>query len=127
MEQRIHSGEVIQAGIITALTFQGFWITDGTAFSESRTIRECHHAIDVDTAADGRPVQGLQQRLWQSQATGLHHDAVELISPFQQTLDRGQEVVLHRAAEAAVVELHETSIQLLLGTCLLYTSDAADE
>ena len=116
MEQLIDSGDVIKAGIISALTFQGFWITDRTAFSESRTIRECHHAIDVDTAADGRPVEGLKQRIWQSQTTGLHNDAVELISPFQQTLDGGQEVVLHRAAEAAVVELHKTSFQLFLGT-----------
>ena len=116
LEQILDRCEVIKAGIVAALPLEGVRITDGTARGKGRTIGESHHAIDVNPAANRRPVEGLQQRLRQCQTTCFHDNAVQLVSAFKQTLDGRQEIVLHSAAKTAVVELNKTTLQLLFRT-----------
>ena len=114
-EQLIDRCDVIEAGIIPSLLLQCLPIRNGAASGQSFTVHQRHHTVHVHTAANGRPVQGLQQRTRQRQTTGLHHDSIQLIRPLQQLFHRRQEVVLHRAAQAAVVELHKTAVQLIVG------------
>ena len=49
-----------------------------------------------------RPLERLQQRLRQRQATGFDHDAIELIGLLKHRFHRREEVVLDRAAEATI-------------------------
>jgi hypothetical protein len=56
---------------------------------------------------DRWPVEGLQQRFWQSQAAGFNHYCVELMLPVQQLFHGGQKLVLHRAAKAAVSKFND--------------------
>ena len=105
---------MIQARVLLTLTLQCIAISHGTSSRQGLTIHQRDHTVDMDAVSDLRPIKGLQQRPGQRQTTGLDNDAVQLISPFQQALHRRKEVVLHGAAEAAVVELHQTTLHLVL-------------
>ena len=116
LKQVVDRCEVIEAGILGPLPLQRFSISHWAACSQSFAIHQRHHTIHMHTAADGRPIQGLKQRPWQSETAGFNNDPIQLIRPFQQRLHGRQEVVLHRAAEAAVVQLNQTAVHLLLRT-----------
>jgi len=49
-----------------------------------------------------RPLERLQQRLRQRQATGFNHDAIELIGLLKHRFHRGEEVVLNGATKATI-------------------------
>ena len=115
-EQLIDGGDVVQVRVLLALTLQGFGIGDRAARRQRFAIHQRHHAVDMHTTADRRPVECLQQRARQSQTAGLDHDAVQLIGTLQQLFHRRQEIILNRAAEAAVVEFNQATLQLLLRT-----------
>ena len=106
---------MIKAGIIPTLLLQCLPIRNGATCGQGFTVHQSHYTVHVHTAANGRPVQGLQQRTRQRQTTGLHNDSIQLIRPLQQLFHRRKEVVLHRATQAAVVELHETAVYLIVG------------
>ena len=89
-------------------------ITHHAAGGKGLAIHHSHHAAHARAGADLGPTKGLHQGHRQGQATGFHHDAVELISSLQQGLHRGQKFILHGAAKATIGELHHTPLQLLL-------------
>ncbi len=64
-------------------------------------------AVDGEPRAHFGPVERLQQRLGQREAGGFDDDVVEPVGALQQLLDRGQEIVRHRAADAAVGEFDD--------------------
>ena len=116
LEQLLNGRGVIEAGIGQPLGLQRLGIGHHGTGSESLSIHHRHDAIHPRAGADGRPAEGRHQGLGQRQATRFHHDAVELVGAFQQPLHGGDEVVLNGAAEAAVGQLHQASIQFILGT-----------
>ena len=61
----------------------------------------------VSLRADIRPVERLHQRLGQRQAGGLDDDVVRARLARQQALDGGQEIIGHRAAQAAIGEFDD--------------------
>ena len=113
-EQLINGGDVVQVGVLLTLALQGVGVGHRAARRQRLTIHQCPPAGDMNAAADRRPVKGLQQRARQSQTTGFNHDAVQLIGTLQQLFHRRQEIILNRAAEAAVVEFNQAALQLLL-------------
>ena len=60
------------------------------------------HAVNRDAAADRRPVERLQERLWQRQARGFDQDMIGARFHRQQRLDSRHEVIGHGAADAAI-------------------------
>ena len=115
-KQLINGGDVIQARVVQPLVLESLTIRHRMSSGHGFPIHHGDHTVNVNTTSDRRPLQGLQQRTRQSKATCLHNDAVQVIRPLQQPLHRRQEVVLHRAAETSVVELDESSLDLLLRT-----------
>ena len=113
-EQLINGGDVVQVWVLLALALQGVGVSHRAARRQRFAIHQRHHAVDMHAAADRRPVEGLQQRARQSQTAGFNHDAVQLIGTLQQLFHRRQEIILNRAAEAAVVEFNQAALQLLL-------------
>ena len=116
LKQLVDRCEVIEAGILGPLPLKRFSISHWAARSQGFAIHQRHHTIHMHTAADGRPIQGLEQRPRQSKTACFDDDPIQLIRPFQQRLHRRQEVVLNRATEATVVQLNQPSVNVLLGT-----------
>tara|TARA_B100001121_G_scaffold264612_1_gene246133 strand:- start:2675 stop:3265 length:591 start_codon:yes stop_codon:yes gene_type:complete len=114
-EQVIDGCEVIQIGILLTLTLEGRRISDGTAGTECLPIHNGDHTIYMHPFTDGWPFKSLQQRPGQSEAAGLNDDAIQLLGTLEQCLHRREEIVLHRAAQTAVVELHQPGIDLVVG------------
>ena len=112
-KQIIDVAQVIEAGIGLALRFKGAGIADDAAGSESFTIDHRHHTADTGLRTDLRPAEGLHEGQGQGQATGLNDDAVELISPLEEGLHRGQEFILHRATETTVRQFNDPIVELL--------------
>ena len=71
------------------------------------------HAVDGDARADLRPVERLQQRLRQRQARGLDQDVIGPHLARQQRLDGRDEVVGHRAADAAIGQLDDVLLRTI--------------
>ena len=115
-EQILDGADVVQAGISKALTFEGIRIAHRAPRSKRFTVNHRDHPIDHDARAHLRPGERLKKGARQGESTGFHDDAVEGVSPTQQHVHRGEEIVLNGAAEAAVVEFHQTALDLLIGT-----------
>ena len=95
---------MIEVGIGRALRRQLLRIVGEASVGHRRRVHYGDDAIDRELRAHLRPVEGFEQRLRQSEAGGLDHDMVEPVGALQQLLDRGQEIVGDRAADAAVGE-----------------------
>ena len=106
---------MVEAGVGQALRFEGCRIGHHAAGSQRLTINHGHHPVESDPRADLGPVQGGNQGLGQGQTTGLNHDSIELVCPFQKPLHGGKEVFLHGAAEAAIGQLHQPALHLVVG------------
>ena len=115
-EQILDGSEVVKALILLPLTFQRLRITHGTASTHGFTIHHGDDPVHMHTAADGRPLESLEQGTGKSQATGFNDNAIKLIGSFQKRFHRWQEIVLNGAAEAAVIEFHKTAFHLLFWT-----------
>src|SRR5690606_16332393 len=63
-------------------------------------------AVDRHAAFHRRPLEGLDQRLGQRQARGLDQDVVDFLRSREDGIERGHEIVGHRAANAAIGKLH---------------------
>src|ERR1700730_721425 len=57
--------------------------------------------------ANGRPIEGLHQGLWQGKARGLDDDMVRERIKREKLLDRGQKIVGDGAADAAIGEFDD--------------------
>ena len=106
---------MIQAWISEPLGLESGWICHHTACRKGFAINNCHHAIEANASADLRPIQGCNQWFGQGQATGFHHDPIQAFCSLKQLLHSWQEVVLDRAAEAAICQLHQAGVQLIFG------------
>ena len=111
-EQILDGADVVEAGVGLALGLQGPCIAHHMARGKGFAIHHRDHRLDAGAGADLGPAEGGHQRLRQGQAAGFHHDAVELVGPLQQAGDRGQKLILHRAAEAAVGQFDQPVLQL---------------
>ena len=78
---------------------------------ERRAIDHRHHAVDGDAALDGGPMERLHQRLRQSEAGGLDDDVLDLRLAREDQIERGHELVGHRAAQAAIGELDDVLLR----------------
>jgi len=87
-------------------------VSSGQSFS----VHDSHHRVHTGAGAHLGPLKRGHQGLGEGQAAGFHHQAIQLVSPFQQTLHRRQERVLNRATEATVGQFHQPSLHLLLRT-----------
>jgi len=115
-EQVIDGGEVIEIRILLSLSLECPGISHRAAGAEGLAVDNGDHTVHMNALADGWPLEGLQERSRQSQTACLNDDAVELIGALEQRLHRGQKVVLNRAAQTAVVELHQSTVNLIIGT-----------
>ena len=115
VEQLLKIIEVVEAGVGGPLPLQGGGIAHHRSLGHRFAIHHRHHPMDPGAGADVGPGEGLHERFGQGQAAGFHHDAVEPVGGGQQGLHGGQEVVLDGAAEAAVGQLHQAALKLLLG------------
>ena len=106
--------EVIQAGISHALGLEGRRIGHNAAVAEGFPIDHGHHAGDTGSGSDLRPAKGLDQRKRQGQTAGFNNDSIQLIGPLKQLLHHRKELVLNGAAEAAIGQLHDAAVELLL-------------
>ena len=114
-EQRIDGTAVVEAGICQALGLQGSRIGHHSPRGQGLAIHHGDHPIHPRATADLRPLEGCQKRFRQGQPAGFHQNSIERVGPLQQGLHGGQEVVLHRATEAAIGQFHQPTLQLLLG------------
>ena len=126
MEQRLQIAQVIQAGVGLALGLEGRRVPHHAPLGEGFTIHNRHHTGDAGTGANLRPLKGLHQGNREGEATGLDHDAVELIGTVQQRLHGGQEFILHGATETAVGQFHHPALELV-PIVLRTDTAAADE
>jgi hypothetical protein len=112
LEEIFDRPEVIQAGIRPALGIHRIGITHHMTGREGLAIDHGDHSMNAGPGADGWPTEGRHKWFRKSQPTGFHHDAVEVVGPLQQTQHGWQELVLNRAAEAAVRQFHQATIQI---------------
>jgi NADH:ubiquinone oxidoreductase subunit D len=112
-EEVFDGTDVVEAGVGEALGFDRSGIAHHMAGGQGFTIHHRDHRMDPGAGADRGPAEGRQQGLRKGQTTGFHHNAVELVGPLQQAGHGGQEFILHRAAEAAISQLHQAALQLL--------------
>ena len=112
-EELLDRRDVIKAGIRLALGLHRSGVSDHMAEGQGLTVHHGHHRMDSGTGADLGPAEGCDQGLRQGQTTGLDHDAVETIRSFEQLIEGGEKFILDRAAEAAVGQLHQATLQVL--------------
>ena len=86
-------------------------IVGEAALGHGRGIHDRHDAIDRHLGPDGRPVEGLDERLRQGEARGFDDDVVGPRRAGQQRLDGGDEIVRHGAAQAAVGEFDDVLLR----------------
>ena len=113
LEQLLDRVQVIEAGISQALGLHRGSISHHMAGGEGLAIHHRDHGIHPGSGANLRPVEGGHQRLRQGQAAGFNNDAIQPIRLLQQARHRGQELILHRAAEAAIGQFHQPASQFL--------------
>tara|TARA_B100000674_G_scaffold30254_1_gene21323 strand:+ start:259 stop:738 length:480 start_codon:yes stop_codon:yes gene_type:complete len=107
---------VVEIRILQSLSLKCPGISHRTAGAESLAVDNGDHTVHMNALADGWPFEGLQEWSRQSQAACLNDNPVELIGALKQRLHRGEKVVLNRAAQTAVVELHQATVDLIIGT-----------
>ena len=106
---------MVKAGVGQALRLEGRRIGHHAAGGQCLTINHRHHPMEADPRADLGPVQGGNQGLGQGQTTGLDHDSIEVVGPLQKPLHGGEEVFLHGAAEAAIGQLNQPTVYVVVG------------
>ena len=95
------------AEIASALGCERFGIIRELAFCDGGTIDHRDDAVDGDAGADRRPVEGLDQRLRQSEARSFDQDMLRRVFAVQQLFERRHEIIRHRAADAAIGQFHD--------------------
>ena len=101
-------------GILGALAGDRLRIVGEAAFGDGRRIDHGDDAVDGEARADGRPVEGLDQGLRQSEPRGLDENVLGRQVAVDQRLHGRDEIVGHGAAQAAIGELDD----ILLGAAL---------
>ena len=105
---------VFDGGILGALAGDRLRIVGEAAFGDGRRIDHGDDAVDGEARADGRPVEGLDQGLRQSEPRGLDENVLGRQVAVDQRLHGRDEIVGHGAAQAAIGELDD----ILLGAAL---------
>ena len=82
-----------------------------TAFGQCRAVDHGDNAVDGDAVLHGRPLEGLHERLRQSETRGLDQDMVDLRRARQDLVERRHEIVGYGAADAAIGELDDVFLR----------------
>ena len=98
---------MIERGVGGALGGERVGVVGEAALGDRRRVNHGDDAVDRQPRAHLGPIEGFQQRLRQREAGGLDDDMVEPVGALQQGLDRGQEIVGDRAADAAIGEFDD--------------------
>ena len=107
LEQLLDRVLVIEIGIGGALAATALLIVGEAAFGKRLGVDHGHHAIDGHARLDLGPVEGAHQRLRQGEARGLDDDVLGRRVAIEELLHGGDEIVRHRAADAAIGELDD--------------------
>ena len=105
---------VFDGGILGALAGDRLRIVGEAAFGDGRRIDHGDDAVDGEARADRRPVEGLDQRLRQSEARGLDEDVLGRQVAVDQRLHGRDEIVGDGAAQAAIGELDDILLRAAL-------------
>ena len=105
---------MVEAWISPALGLHRLRVAHHMAGLQGLPIHHRHHRIHPRARAYLRPAESGHKGLRKRQTTGFHHDPIELIRPLEQKFHRGQELLLHGAAEAAIGQLHDAPGAFLL-------------
>ena len=100
---------VIERVVGGALARQRLEIGGDAAFGERRAVDHRDDAVDRHPAPDRGPMEGLHQRLGQREARGLDHDVIGRAR--EDGVERRDEFVRHRAAQAAIGELDDVLLR----------------
>ena len=98
---------VIQFFVLGAHRIDPVGIVGKTPGGDGGAVKHGDHAVDRYAGTHFRPAEGLDQRLGQRQAGGLDHDVVGRIRQVEYLFNGRQEVIGHRAADAAIGELED--------------------
>ncbi|QTK80220.1 hypothetical protein AT6N2_C2642 [Agrobacterium tumefaciens] len=98
---------VVERFVIGALGGERLHVVSHLALGKCSPIHHGHHGIDSDPALDGRPLEGLYQRLGQGETRGLDENVLHLRLAAEDLFDRRLEIIRHRAADAAIGQLDD--------------------
>ena len=105
---------MIEPFIRLALRIELVMIMGETAGGNCGAVDHGDHAVNGHLRLDARPVEGRHQRLRQGQAGRLDDDVIGTVLARQQLLHGRNEVVGHRAADAAIVEFDDVVLAAYL-------------
>ena len=105
---------VFDGRVLGALAGDRLRIVGEAAFGDGRRIDHGDDAVHGEARADGRPVEGLDQGLRQSEPRGLDENVLGRQVAVDQRLHGGYEIVGHGAAQTSIGELDD----ILLGAAL---------
>ena len=121
---------VIDRRIELALAGDGLRVVGEAAGGHGRRIDHGDHAVHRQPRADGRPVEGLHQRLRQREPGGLDEDVLGRDGAVDQRLHGRDEILGHGAAQAAIGELDDILLRAALDAAaaqrLAVDADAAE-
>ncbi len=96
---------VVERRVLRALGFELFLIVGEAAFRNGGGVHHRDHPVHRQPGADVRPVEGLDEGLWQREARGFDQYVIGARLARQQALDGGQKIVGDGAAQAAIGQL----------------------
>ena len=106
---------MVEVVIRRSLGVHGREVGGENPVARRRAVHHRHHTIDGDAGADVGPVEGADKRLGEGEARSFDHDVIRRLVAFDQHLHRGDEILGHRAADAAIRQLDH----VLLGAGLV--------
>ena len=110
---------VIDGGVGRALRCERIRIVGEGAGGHGRAVDHGDHAVDRHAGADVRPVEGAHEGLRQGEARGLDQDVLGRVRPVEQRVQGRDEIVGHRAADAAVGQFDDVFLRAALDAAAL--------
>ena len=98
---------MVDGGVFGELAGDGFGIVGEAAGGDGGAVDDGDDAVHGDAAADAGPVEGFEEGFGQREAGGFDEDVLGRVGAVEQRFHDGQEVVRHRAAEAAIGEFDD--------------------
>ena len=98
---------MIHRGVLSPLRRQHFRLVGEAACRHRRPVHHRNDAVNSEARADGRPVEGFHQGFGQGKPGRLDDDLVRRRIAGEQRFDGGNEIIRHRAAQAAVGKLDD--------------------
>ena len=109
---------MVEGRVGLTLLCEGIEIGANLSIGERRAVHHGDDTVDRDAALDRGPMEGLHQRLRQSEPRRLDHDMLDGRLARENGIERRHELVGDGAAEAAIGELDD----VLLGASLVSTA-----